>query len=412
MKASILTIGDEILIGQIVDTNSAWIGSESNKIGLAIDQILSISDKKESIIKAIEYLHLSSDIIFVTGGLGPTNDDVTKHCLCEYYDSELYINQEALQNVERFILARNAEMNQNNRNQALFPDKAEFIPNLNGTASGMWFEQDGKIVVSMPGVPHEMKSMMADWVFPHIQKRFSLPFIFHKLVHTTGIPEAKLAEILSGWEHKLDSRISLAYLPSPGLNKLRLSISGNDKDEIEQAVEAEVLKLQQIIPENIIGYGSETIASVVGQMLKKSNQTLSVAESCTSGSLASAIASIPGCSDYFKGGIVSYANEAKINTLGVDEATITEFGAVSKPVVEQMAKGAKARFNTDYAIATSGIAGPGGGTDEKPVGTVWIALAGRSGVTSHKFTFGADRQRNIQRSVTAGLEMLRTALHP
>jgi len=410
MKASILTIGDEILIGQIVDINSAWIGAESNKIGLSINQILSISDTNEAIIASIEYLHLTSDIIFVTGGLGPTNDDVTKHCLSEYYGSEMHIHEEALKNVEDFLRKRNAELNENNRNQALFPDKADFIPNLQGTASGMWFEKEGKVVISMPGVPHEMKAMMSNWVFPKIQQRYKLPFIHHKVVHTTGIPEAKLAEILTEWEAGLDKRIALAYLPSPGLNKLRLSITGENKEEIKHAVDDEINKLYNIIPDNIIGFDEETVSSAVGRMLKAKKQTLAVAESCTSGSLAAEIASIPGCSDYFKGSAVTYANEAKIGILGVSADAIEDHGAVSQQVVEQMALGAMKKYNTDYAIATSGVAGPGGGTDEKPVGTVWIALAGGGKLVSQKFTFGSDRLRNIQRSVMAGLEMLRQEL--
>lgn len=406
MNAEIITIGDEILIGQIVDTNSAWMGEALNKIGVSVSQISSISDKASAIIGALELSLERADLILLTGGLGPTNDDITKKTLADYFCCKMVLHEGALAKIQAFVDARGAELNTNNKNQAVLPSCAKIILNNNGTASGMWFEKNGKVVVAMPGVPFEMMQMMEEAILPMISAYFETPQIYHKTVLTTGIPEAKLSEILTDWERELPESIKLAYLPSPGLNKLRLSAYGDDMQLMQSDIYREILKLRDILGHTIWGYNDDTLEALVGKELIDLHGTIATAESCTGGAIAEKITSIAGSSKYYKGSVVAYGDDVKIKQLKVSEEALQQYGAVSKEVVEQMAVGVKLLFETDYAIATSGIAGPDGGTIEKPVGTVWIAIAGPNFIHSAKYQFGTRRDHNITRSAIMGLFMM------
>lgn len=406
MKAEIITIGDEILIGQIVDTNSAWMANKLNLIGIDIIRITSISDKKEEIFKALDNAKQLADIVLITGGLGPTDDDITKKALAEYFNTKLVQNKEVLNHVEQFVIKRKAFMNERNIRQADVPEACKVVQNKIGTAPGMWFERDNCIFISMPGVPFEMKEMVINSIIPELTKKRSNLHILHKVILTQGWPESKLAEFLEDWESGLPEAISLAYLPSPGLIKLRLTAKGNDKRFLEKIVNKQLQKLELLIPDLICGYDSEKIEEVLGKLLIKYNKTLSVAESCTGGNIAHLITSIPGSSEYFSGGVVTYSNKSKENILSVNKSKIDHYGAVSKKVVEEMVEGVRKLYKTDFAIATSGIAGPTGGTEEKPVGTVWIAVSDVNRVFSKKFVFGDHRGRNIQSASLTALNML------
>jgi len=406
MKAEIITIGDEILIGQTIDTNSAWIANEVNLIGIDIARITSISDKKEDIFKALDNIRDDIQLIFITGGLGPTNDDITKYTLAEYFGGRLIQNTEVLQQIEQFVYKRNAQMNERNIKQADVPDNCKIVYNRIGTAPGMWFEKNGKIFISMPGVPFEMKEMMTNYIIPELKTKNQDIHIIHKNILTQGMPESQLAEVLEEWESSLPEEISLAYLPSPGIIKLRLTAKGAEKKYLEDEINASVTKLETIIPELICGYDSDLLEQAIGKLLVNKNKTLSIAESCTGGNIAHLITSVPGSSSYFVGGVVAYSNNIKINYLDVNKCIIDTYGAVSKQVVEEMAVGILKKFNSDYSVATSGIAGPDGGTKEKPVGTTWIAVANKANVISRLFVFGDQRERNIQRASLTALNML------
>jgi nicotinamide-nucleotide amidase len=406
MNAIIITIGDEILIGQTIDTNSAWIANKLNLCGVDIVKIVSISDKKNEIIKALDDSKQDADLILITGGLGPTNDDVTKNTLAEYFGVKLVINKEVLQHIEQFVIKRKAHMNERNIKQAEVPENCKVLQNNIGTAPGMLFTEGKKIIISMPGVPFEMKELMENHVIPIINEREKDLHIIHKVILTQGTSESKLAEILEDWELNLPDSISLAYLPSPGLIKLRLTAKGIQKETLEKEISNSVYYLEQIIPELICGYDSERLEELIGKSLNTKKQTLSTAESCTGGNIAHLITLIPGSSQYYKGSVVAYSNEIKQEILSVDKTIIETYGAVSKQVVEEMVKGIKKIYNTDVAIATSGIAGPDGGTKEKPVGTTWIAVANNSGIYSKKYIFGDQRERNIQRASLTALNML------
>ena len=407
MKAEIITIGDEILIGQTVDTNSAWMANELNLVGTDIIRITSISDNKKEIFKALDNVTEDVDIILITGGLGPTDDDITKSALAEYFGADLVQNKDVLKHIEQFVIKRKAHMNERNVKQANVPENCKILTNTIGTAPAMLFEDNGKIIISMPGVPFEMKEIMKNHVIPLLKEKDNSFHIVHKVVLTQGMSESKLAEVLEDWESTLPIEISLAYLPSPGIIKLRLSAKGNDKTFIERLVNEELEKLQGIIPELICGYDLDSLEEVIGKSLIKLNKTLSTAESCTGGNIAHLITSISGSSAYFKGGVIAYSNEIKENVLSVSKSNIIDYGAVSKQVVEEMAKGIRELYNTDFAIATSGIAGPTGGTKEKPVGTTWIAIANRDKVISKRYIFGDQRERNIQRASLTALNMLK-----
>ncbi|MBP8959875.1 MAG: competence/damage-inducible protein A [Bacteroidales bacterium] len=407
MNAQIINIGDELLIGQTVNTNAAWIGAELSKIGFDICQITIIPDRRENILKALYEVIGKSDVVLVTGGLGPTSDDITKQTVCEFFDTGLATNMEVLSMIEFMAQCRNFQMNEKFRSQADVPASCKVLINKAGTAPGMWFEKEGTIFVFMPGVPFEMKYIMNEHVIPELKKRFSSRIIIHKNIMTYGTYEAKMAELLEGFEAELPANIKLAYLPSFGIIKLRLTGSGNDKSKLEKEIEEQVKKLYNIIPEYIYGEDEEQLEEAVGKLLKKKGHTLCTAESCTGGRIAQMITSIPGSSAYYKGSVIAYDNTVKINLLNVRESTIENFGAVSRETAEEMAQGVLELFECNYAVATTGIAGPDGGTTDKPVGTVWIAVATPEKITSEKFQFTNDRMINITRFSLSALNLLR-----
>lgn len=407
-NAEIITIGDELLIGQTVDTNSAWMGVQLNLHGVAVNRITTISDSREEIISALsEALGRDAGLILITGGLGPTSDDITKETLAEYFDSGLVIDNGVLENVTERLSRRNLEMNDNNYRQALVPEKCRVLTNRTGTAPGMMFEKDGKIIISMPGVPLEMKHIMHEHVLPMATLNAGRKVIIHRNIMTYGTFEAKLAERLEGFERELPGAIKLAYLPAHGVIKLRLTGKGDSDAEVRQIIKEQVGKLYTIIPEVIYGENEVSLEEAVGKLLFDSGLTLSTAESCTGGKIASMITSVPGSSGWFKGSVVAYDNNIKERLLGVDPETIRVYGAVSEETVTAMAQGIRLLTGTDYAIGVTGIAGPSGGTPEKPVGTVWIAVASDKGIVTDKQRFGDDRVINISRSAYSALNLLR-----
>ncbi|PIF02271.1 MAG: competence/damage-inducible protein A [Draconibacterium sp.] len=410
MNAEILTIGDEILIGQIVDTNSAWIGETMNRAGIEVYRITSVHDEETQIVAALDRAIKDVDIVLITGGLGPTKDDITQKTLCRYFQTELIFHEPTYEHIKERFRLRNIDMNKLNRDQALVPKNCTVLFNKTGTAPGMWFEKNGTIIVSVPGVPFEMKYLVENEVIPRLVSSGKTKAIVHKTVLTQGIPESILALKLEAWEMALPENVKLAYLPSPMAVRLRLSATGKSSKELEADIDKEISRLKQIIPDYIYGYGDETLAEVIGRILIKSNKTLSVAESCTGGYISHLITSISGSSAYYAGSVTAYANQAKQRILAVKPETLEQFGAVSEQTAREMALGAKRVFNTDFAIATTGIAGPTGGTEDKQVGTVWIAIAGVDGVIAEKFVFGDNRERNIVRSSQTALQMLRCEL--
>uniref|UniRef100_UPI003216F264 competence/damage-inducible protein A n=1 Tax=uncultured Draconibacterium sp. TaxID=1573823 RepID=UPI003216F264 len=408
MKAEIITIGDELLIGQIVDTNSAWMGEQFNLNGIEIYQITSVHDDHDHILEAISNAEKHADLVVITGGLGPTKDDITKHALCEYFNTQLVLHQPTLDTIIKRFYKRGIDMNKLNRDQAMIPENCTILTNKLGTAPGMWFEKNDTIFVSMPGVPFEMKYLVEFELLPKLRETGKTKAIFHKTVLTQGVPESMLAEKLETWESALPSHIKLAYLPNPMLVRLRLSAMGSNVEKLKVEVENEVAKLQQIIPESIFGYDTETLSEVIGRMLVKQGKSLAVAESCTGGYISHLITAIAGSSDYYKGSVTSYSNEIKEKVLGVSRESLEKFGAVSEQVASEMVEGVKRAMNADYAVATTGIAGPTGGTEEKPVGTVWIAVSGPRKTLVQKYTFVGDhRERNIVRSSQTALQILR-----
>lgn len=407
MKTEIITIGDEILIGQIVDTNSAWMGQQLNLQGIEVYQVTSVHDNYDHIMKALANAEKDVDLVLITGGLGPTKDDITKNCLCDYFNTELVFYPEVLEHVQSMLSSRNVTINQLNRDQALLPASCIILHNSAGTASGMWFERNGIIFVSMPGVPFEMEAIMTEEVFPRLIKLGIMQSIVHKTILTLGLAESMLAEKIESWENALPDFIHLAYLPSALTVRLRLSAYGIEKEMLEAEIVKQVEKLLRIIPEYVFGFDEDNLALIIGRMLVKSSKTMAVAESCTGGNIAHFITSNPGSSAYFNGGIVAYSNEIKTRLLKVPANMIEAYGAVSQQVAEAMAIGAQKALNADFSIATTGIAGPDGGTADKPVGTIWIAVAGTSGVKSEKYTFRHNRERNIIRSTQTALNLLR-----
>ena len=410
MKAEIISIGDELLIGQVINTNSSWMAVELNKNGIQVIKITTIGDSGDEIKNAITNAHNNADIILLTGGLGPTKDDITKQVLADYYDSKLIFHEPTYEQVKFIFAMRKFKVSDVNKKQAEIPEACIPLKNNHGTAPGMWFENNGKVLVSLPGVPFEMKSLLKEEVIPRLQSKFKLKHIFHKTIMTTGVGESMLAEMIEDWENTLPRNIKLAYLPQPGIVRLRLSAAGNNKQELENEIITHCKKLTTYIPEIIFGYDDISLEEVISNKLMNTGCTLSTAESCTGGYIAHLITSIAGSSNYFKGAIVSYSNQVKESQLGVNSNILEKHGAVSREVIEQMAIGGKKQLKTDYCLATSGIAGPEGGTKEKPVGTIWIALATPSGVQSKLFHFGEHRGRNIRRSSLAALNMLRMEL--
>lgn len=408
MLAEIVTIGDEILIGQIVDTNSAWMGTILNETGIKVHQITSVSDNREHILTALKEASQRADIILITGGLGPTRDDITKHTLCEYFNTKLRLNEEVLEDVTNIFKKFGRTVTDINRKQAEVPENCTPLRNKNGTAPGMWFEEKGKIYVSMPGVPFEMKGLMTTEVLPRLKQKFTLPIIIHKNVLTQGIGESALAERISDWEDSLaKEEIKLAYLPASSTVRLRLTITGKDATVLQERIDRKVSELVKLVDDYIYGYDNETLEGNIGKLLLEKKQSVSTAESCTGGAIAARLVSISGSSAYFKGSVIAYSYEVKTNELGVSKETLEKHGAVSQEVVEQMAVAIKKKMNTDYSIAVSGIAGPDGGTADKPVGTVWIAIASPNKVFSKRFQFAGNRERNILVTGLTALNLLR-----
>lgn len=407
MKASIITIGDELLIGQTVDTNSAWMGAELSKYGFDVLRITSVHDRREDILYSLKEATGKSDVVLITGGLGPTSDDITKPTLCEFFDTHLIMDEDVLRMNEKMMLLRNFPMNDKNRRQAEVPESCRVLKNDSGTAPGMWFEKDNTIFISMPGVPHEMKYLMEKKVLSELKRRFTSQVIIHRNIMTYGSFESKLSDILTDFESGLPANIKLAYLPASGIIKLRLTGTGSDKESLSKIINEQVDILYKTIPEYIYAEDEESLEHVIGKLLKSKQKTLSTAESCTGGEIAHLITSVAGSSAYYKGSVIAYADSVKTQLLGVKALTIEKYGAVSEQTVKEMAEGARKLFGTDYSLATSGIAGPDGGSDEKPVGTSWIAVASDKGLVCEKRVFGNDRTINITRFSLASLNLLR-----
>jgi nicotinamide-nucleotide amidase len=405
--ASVITIGDELLIGQTIDTNSAWIAQELNKIGIWVHRRVAVGDVWEDIIKALNEEGRQSQVILITGGLGPTADDITKPLLCQYFGGKLVVNEDALANVKNIfenLLKR--PLLERNLKQAEVPDVCRVIQNKRGTAPGMWFENEAGIYVSMPGVPHEMKGMMVQDVLPALQDIFKLPPIIHRTLLTAGIGESFLAERIADFESQLPTNIKLAYLPNYGMVKLRLSARGKS-EKLMAELEAEFDMLKSKLSDVMVVDEDLSMQQVVGRMLKKNGKTLGTAESCTGGYIAHLITSVPGSSEYFKGSVVCYANEVKEDVLHVDPLILKNHGAVSKETASQMVKGALKVLKTDFVVVTTGIMGPDGGSPEKPTGTVWVGVGSAEKTETHHFHFRFDRQRNMELTATHALNVLR-----
>jgi nicotinamide-nucleotide amidase len=407
VQAELLTIGDEILYGQIVDTNSQWMSVELDKTGISVIRKTSVGDREDEIMGAFAEAEKRADIILITGGLGPTSDDITKPCLAKYFNCELKINEEALTEVTEFFASRGRELTEINRQQAALPACCKKITNVIGTAPGMWFEKNGKVFMSMPGVPHEMKRMMIERVIPALVEKFKMPVIVHQIIRTVGIGESFLSDKISAWEKSLPSHIRLAYLPGLGEVKLRMTAFGEDTPALKNEIAGLVEGLKLIAGEYIFGLGDDGLEIVIGKLLKEKKLTLAIAESCTGGYVSHLITSVPGSSEYFLGSIIPYAYDIKMRQLGVKPETLELYGAVSEPTIIEMANLVRAKFNTDIGLATSGIAGPGGATSDKPVGTIWIAYSDKYQTVTKKLQLSKDRMINIKLSSSAVLNMVR-----
>ena len=409
MKSAIITIGDEILIGQIVDTNSAFIAKSLDSIGVQTHEMISISDNKKHILDTFAKYQNKVDIVLITGGLGPTKDDITKKTFCDYFEDELIIDQKVEKHVVELIeRVLNRPASQINKDQALVPSKCTVLHNQVGTAPGMWMKKENTVFVSLPGVPYEMKYLIENEIIPKIVNEYERPYIIHKTILTYGQGESLVAERIENWENSLPSFIKLAYLPSPGRVRLRLTARGSDKKILEKAIESNVILLSQLIGDIIVGFeDTETIEVVVAELLKKKNKTISTAESCTGGKIAQVLTSVTGASSYFKGSIVSYATETKKEVLGISDDLIQKQSVVSAEVAKQMAINIKSLMKTDYAIATTGNAGPEKGDSAAEIGTVFIALATPDKVIVEEFNFGQPREKVIDRTVVQSLEMVR-----
>lgn len=406
----ILAIGDELLYGQTKDTNSHWISVELDKVGFKVIRRTTIGDKEDQILTAFAEAEHHADIVLITGGLGPTSDDLTKPCLVKYFNCETAIHPEALAEVTEFFKRRGRELTEVNRQQAALPICCTKITNPTGTAPGMWFDKNGKVFVSMPGVPHEMKKMMLDMVIPKLKARFQTPALHHQMIRTVGIGESYLADKISAWEKSLPDHIKLAYLPSLGEVKLRLTGTGDSFDVLKQEMDALVDKLKPLAEEFIYGYGETPLQVVIGNTLREKKLKLSIAESCTGGYLSHLITSVPGSSDYYLGSIIPYDYEIKMRQLGVRPETLEKYGAVSEPTIIEMANIVRSKFNADIGVATSGIAGPGGATPDKPVGTIWIAYSDKHKTVTKLLKLSQERLYNIQYSTTAALNLIRVNL--
>jgi nicotinamide-nucleotide amidase len=408
IRAELIAIGDELLIGQTINTNAAWLGEQLNAIGIRVNRTVVISDDKNEIVAALNEASARSHIIIMTGGLGPTKDDITKHTLCEYFNTELVINDEALKRITDFFERRGLPMLEVNRQQAAVPAACTVIHNYKGTACGMWFERGDRVFISMPGVPYEMKGMMEEEVFGKLAAFYNRPVIRHRTILTTGVGESFLANQLSEWEKMLEERkIALAYLPSPGMVKLRMSSYGEEGRDVEADFKLCEAELHRLVGEHIYGYDKDTLQEIVGVQLRALDGTLAVAESCTGGTLARMLTSVPGASDYLIGGVIAYNNGVKTDLLSVDNELIKQYNVVSSQVAEAMAMGARRRFKSDWAIATTGVAGPSGGTETHPVGLIYVAVAGPDSCKSLELRLGKRRESNMDMASFAGLNLLR-----
>lgn len=410
MQATVITIGDEILIGQIVDTNSVSISKHLNSAGIVVREKCSIGDDRTQIVETLERALANSQVVIVTGGLGPTKDDITKKTLAELFGSGMHLDKRVAGHVQRMLESRGIVFNELNRGQALVPDCCTVLFNAHGTAPGMWFEWEDKVVVSLPGVPFEMEHLMQDEVMPRLKARFSLRSIVHRTLITAGLAESMLAERIAPWEEALPPYLKLAYLPNPGAVRLRLSAYEVEGESVAREIAERFEALKQIIPEYVVGYETATVQELVHRTLTERGETLATAESCTGGTIAARFTAMAGASAYFRGGVVAYSNDLKQQVLGVSADDLERFGAVSEPVARQMAEGVRRLAGSDYAVATTGIAGPAGGSEEKPVGTVWIAVAGPRGTVAVCRQCGTDRGQIVDRASSFAIGMLRDAL--
>jgi nicotinamide-nucleotide amidase len=409
VNAAIITIGDELLIGQTIDTNSAFIAQELNKTGIWVKRRIAIGDVREDILNALREQSRDCNLIIITGGLGPTADDITKPTLCEYFGGKLVLHQPTLEHVTylfEHVFRRPMPLLERNRRQAEVPDVCTVLKNERGTAPGMWFEKDNVFFVSLPGVPHEMKGLMLDSVIPKLKKTFKLPVVLHRNLLTSGIGESLLADHIADFENDLPSHIKLAYLPAYGMVRLRLTSRGSDKNSVENELDNLFIQLKSFVKKWMVTDEDISLPEAVLNLLQSKKKTVSTAESCTGGNIAHLITSIPGSSASYNGSVVSYANDAKENLLGVKRETLLQFGAVSEQTVVEMVNGALKELKTDYVIATSGIMGPDGGTPEKPVGTVWIAVGNNKKIIALQHSFRFDRERNIELTTHNALSML------
>lgn len=408
MKAAIVTIGDEILIGQIVDTNSSYIAKALDKIGIATHEMLSISDDKQHILDTFHSLQNKVEVIIVTGGLGPTKDDITKKTFCDYFQDSLVENEAVLVHVKSIIEGfYKRPITQINREQALVPTKAKVLFNQVGTAPGMWMEKENTVFISLPGVPYEMKYLIDNEVIPNLVQKFERPYIVHQTIMTYGRGESMIAEQIEDWENNLPHFIKLAYLPSPGKVRLRLTARGGNEELLKNEIKQQVEKLDLLIGDVIVGYNEdEPIEVVLGRLLTKNNLTISTAESCTGGKIAATLTAVSGASNYFKGSVVSYATETKINVLGIDNEFVEKYGVVSTEVASEMVKSVQKIMTSDYAIATTGNAGPTKGDAQADLGIVYVAIATPNAVFVEEFNFGQPREKVIDRAVSKALELI------
>lgn len=406
MRAEIITIGDEILIGQIVDTNSAWLGAELSKIGIQVVQISSVSDEAGAIVSALDLAKTRASLILMTGGLGPTKDDITKHTLARYFGSQLVTNEEVLSRLRSWFEQRGRTMSLMNAQQADLPDNCEILRNELGTAQGMLWRNVNHWVLSMPGVPYEMKNIVSNQLLPLLQKEIQLPVIVHRTLMTCGMVESHIAAAIASVEEEMPEYIKLAYLPRPGIVRLRLSGRGINREHLVREIAVYEAKIKNLLGHHVYGYDEESLEEAIGKQLNQKNATVGTAESCTGGTIASLLTRIPGASSYFQGSLVCYANDVKTQQLQVSPSAIEQHGAVSETVVTSMAHGLKSLMHVDYAIAVSGIAGPGGGTESKPVGTVWIAVSGPNDTIARAYNFGNERSLNIERASMMALYLL------
>lgn len=411
MQAEIIVIGDEVLIGQTLDTNSHFIAGLLNQNGISVKQKRVIADERATILTALKGVDPETNLVFMTGGLGPTQDDITRNTLQEYFGGEWVYHEDVYENIVKLFNGFNRSPSEVHKNQAYVPSSARAIVNKMGTAPGMHFEKNGVHYFSTPGVPYETEYLVGERILPWIQENLQKGSVLHRTLLTHGVPESDLAERIADWEKSLPEYLKLAYLPSPGVVKLRLSSFIDDVVKAEREMEEQIAAVKDILGDVVYGEGSQTLEEVIGAMLKEQNASLSTAESCTGGYVAHLITSVAGSSDYFQGSVVSYSNEAKMEMLGVEQKALEVHGAVSEEVVKQMALGANSKFGTRYSIATSGVAGPGGGSAEKPVGTVWIAIATDGEVKARKYVFGRHRERNIRKSALMALDLLRKQIH-